>query len=202
MIAAASAGAAPGLAIVRCDDVPPTRWRNGGGWTRELVAWPSARDWVVRASVADVAASGPFSAFPGVERWIAVLDGEGIVVEHDAAPGLRLTPADALHRFRGEAATHARLLGEATRDFNMMVRRDAATATVAPLPAGHAATSDWSGCFAATPVHVRLAGESGWHALPPRALAWTAAPSRLVIEAPHDARGWRIDVVLAQAVAR
>ena len=51
------------------------RWRNGGGRTRELLAWPDAADWKVRVSVADVESDGPFSAFPGVQRWFAVLEG-------------------------------------------------------------------------------------------------------------------------------
>ena len=181
------------LQIVHADGVAPQRWRNGGGWTRELLAWPST-DWIVRVSVADIEADGPFSAFPGVERWFAVLDGDGVALAHDGGETIVLRAADALHRFRGDEASDCRLLGGASLDFNLMVRRDAGAATVAPLPSGRALTSDWSACFAATPARVRLAGEVAWTALPARALAWTTAPHRLEIDAPPDARGWRIDV--------
>lgn len=181
------------LTVVHSENVPPTRWRNGGGWTRELLAWP-APDWIVRVSVADIETAGPFSAFPGVERWFAVLDGDGVALAHDGGETIVLRATDALHRFRGDEATQCRLLGGATRDFNLMLRRDAGAATVAPLPSARALTSDWSACFAATPVRVRLAGDVAWTDLPARSLAWTTAPARLEIDAPPEARGWRIDV--------
>lgn len=184
------------LNYVHTNDVVPIRWRNGGGWTRELVAWPRAEDWVVRVSVADIAADGPFSTYPGVERWFAVLDGGG--VEMSGTDGAVLLRAgDAIHRFRGESAPDCRLLDGATRDFNLMVRRDTATANVAALPANPAVCADWSGCFATAPLRVRLAGGAHWQELPARALAWTAAPARLQVDA-QDARGWRIDVTLAK----
>jgi environmental stress-induced protein Ves len=192
----------PSLHLVRLDDVAPTRWRNGGGATRELAAWPGPGDWIVRASIADVDADGPFSAYPGIERWFAVLDGDGVELAHAGADPIPLRAGDPVHRFRGDDATSCRLLGGRTRDFNLMVRRDAASATVTPLPGGHAATSDWSGCFAVTPVRVRRGDDDAWQALPAFALAWTCAPARLAIDAAPDARGWRIDVTLATAVRR
>jgi environmental stress-induced protein Ves len=188
------------LHLVRADDIRPVRWRNGGGWTRELLAWPDADDWTVRVSVADIADDGPFSPFPGVDRWFAVLDGNGVELD-DGSGRVRLAPGDAIHRFRGEAAPACRLLGGATRDFNLMVRRGRASAVVVG-PAGEAATvADWSGCVAGAPLRARLAGDYGWHEVPARALAWTVAPARLEIDA-KDARGWRIDVALASGVPR
>jgi environmental stress-induced protein Ves len=61
------------MKTVRLADCPFVPWRNGGGRTRELLAWPSAEDWQLRVSVAEIEADGPFSAFPG-----------------EAAPGCRL----------------------------------------------------------------------------------------------------------------
>ena len=70
------------LHVVRADAVEPQRWQNGGGLTRELLAWPDrggpGGDWALRISVADIGADGPFSAFAGVERWFAVLEGAGV----------------------------------------------------------------------------------------------------------------------------
>jgi uncharacterized protein len=57
--------------LVRTADVPAQPWRNGGGVTRTLLARPRGDAWQVRVSVADVAVNGPFSRFPGVERWFA-----------------------------------------------------------------------------------------------------------------------------------
>ena len=58
--------------------VEPERWANGGGWTRTLLAWPDPARWALRISVADVEQAGPFSVFPGVDRWFAVLEGDGV----------------------------------------------------------------------------------------------------------------------------
>jgi environmental stress-induced protein Ves len=190
----------PALNLVRADDVAPTRWRNGGGWTRELAAWPSAHDWIVRISVADIADDGPFSTFPGVDRWFAVLDGDGVELD-DGSGTIRLAPGDAIHRFRGEAAPHCRLVGGPTRDFNVMLKRNEGTAQLGRLGDVPAATSAWTACFAITPVRVRLAGDDRWLDVPASTLAWTVAPARLEIAA-KDARGWRIDGTLAKGVRR
>ena len=67
--------------VVRLADVAATPWRNGGGVTRELVAWPPQGEWQWRMSVAEVESSGPFSRFEGVQRWFAVLSGEGVALD-------------------------------------------------------------------------------------------------------------------------
>ena len=99
--------------------VPPQPWRNGGGVTRELLAWPTASDWKVRLSVADVQAAGPFSRFEGVERWFAVLEGAGVVLCIDGAQQ-RVPAGGAPVRFDGATPVHCELVEGATRDFNLM----------------------------------------------------------------------------------
>lgn len=107
--------------IVRADDIAPTPWKNGGGWARDLLLWPAAAGWVLRISLADITADGPFSAYPGVQRWFAVVEGAGVVLcfaegDHtqrcDAAPLV----------FDGAAAPGCRLVDGATRDLNLMLR--------------------------------------------------------------------------------
>lgn len=98
---------------------PPQPWRNGGGITRELLAWPDAVDWRVRISVADVQSSGPFSRFDGIERWFAVLQGEGVLLRIDGAEH-RLTRTSEPLRFDGAAAVDCSLPAGATQDFNLM----------------------------------------------------------------------------------
>ncbi len=90
---------------IRAGDVVPTPWRNGGGRTRELLARPAGSDWMIRVSLADIDANGPFSAFPGVERWFAVVEGAGVVLN-----------------FAGAPAPGCALLSGPIRDFNLMVR--------------------------------------------------------------------------------
>ncbi|MGZ8259204.1 MAG: HutD/Ves family protein [Caldimonas sp.] len=107
--------------LVRTADVDALPWKNGGGVTRELLARPDAGDWRVRVSVAEVASDGPFSAFRGVERRFAVLDGAGVVLTIDGRAH-RVTRDDEALAFSGSSETHCRLLDGPTRDLNLMLR--------------------------------------------------------------------------------
>lgn len=107
--------------VVHLQDVVPTAWRNGGGTTRELVALPDAQRWCWRASVAEVTQSGPFSSFEGVQRWFAVLEGDGVCLTVDGLMHM-LTQGEEPLAFDGTALTSCELLGGATQDFNLMVQ--------------------------------------------------------------------------------
>ena len=125
---------------------PPQPWRNGGGRTRELLAWPRASDWRLRVSVARIEHSGPFSAFPGIWRGFTVLQGEGVTL--DLPGGARtLTPADDPTTFDGEAAPMCHLLDGPTEDLNLMARRDAGCARLRRARPGDAieGTTRWRG---------------------------------------------------------
>jgi environmental stress-induced protein Ves len=107
--------------VVHLNDVMPSPWRNGGGTTRELIAWPEATAWLWRTSVAEVAQSGLFSSFVGVQRWFAVLEGDGVCLTVDNCLHM-LTHGDPPLAFDGAAITSCELLGGATQDFNLMVK--------------------------------------------------------------------------------
>jgi environmental stress-induced protein Ves len=97
-------------------------WRNGGGVTRELLAWPGGNgDWQVRVSVAEIAAGGPFSVYPGVARWFAVLSGEGVTLRVDGREHA-LSMESQPFCFDGDSATECALVAGATEDFNLMLR--------------------------------------------------------------------------------
>lgn len=104
------------------------RWRNDGGWTTEIARDDNGEDFRWRVSIAEIEADGPFSSFPGVERELLLLDGNGIELDIDDAPPLRLDRRFAAVRFAGEAHVDCRLLAGPTRDFNVMARRGACTA--------------------------------------------------------------------------
>src|SRR5512133_3890793 len=108
--------------VVSLADAAPSPWRNGGGVTRELAAWPGAADWAWRISVAEVASDGPFSRFDGVQRWFAVLGGQGVRLKLPDA-WRELTRASAPFQFEGELAIDCELLDGPTQDLNLMVRR-------------------------------------------------------------------------------
>ena len=107
--------------VIHLADVAPTPWKNGGGTTRELVAWPDAEHWVWRMSVAEVAQSGPFSRFDGVQRWFAVLGGAGVALTHDGTRNA-LNVDSAPFCFDGGLPTACDLIDGATQDFNLMIR--------------------------------------------------------------------------------
>lgn len=106
---------------IDADAVPPQCWLNGGGSTRELHAWPAGADWTLRVSLADIDSDGPFSAYPGVQRWFAVVEGAGVELRF-GEQRRRLTPQVAPLHFDGALAPECRRLLGATRDLNLMVR--------------------------------------------------------------------------------
>ena len=183
---------APRVACVtRVDAVAPQRWRNGGGWTRELLATPTGDDWRVRISVADIDADGPFSIFPGVQRHFAVLQGAGVELTIDSARHTVTRDSPAL-RFDGAATTTCRLLSGPTRDLNLMVRHgEGALVPVEPGARWVPRTAS-CGLFAAAAGLCRSGGRGGNGggeaiAVPSMSLAWfDRAPASLVF----DARGW------------
>ena len=113
--------------VVHLKDIPPTPWRNGGGSTRELLAWPQADNWEEadawqwRVSVAEIAQDGPFSSFAGIQRWFAVLGGDGVCLTVGGHMHM-LVKGEAPLAFDGAAHTSCELLGGATQDFNLMVQ--------------------------------------------------------------------------------
>ncbi|MCT7655214.1 HutD family protein [Oceanimonas sp. NS1] len=98
-------------------------WKNGGGTTRELFRLPAEGEFDLRLSMARVGQSGPFSYFPGVDRVLMLLSGDGFALDLAGEPRRLDTPFAPLH-FAGEQAVHCRLLGGECLDFNLMVRRD------------------------------------------------------------------------------
>ena len=101
-------------------------WKNGLGTTTEIAVEPAgaaldAFTW--RLSVADLAASGPFSTFPGYDRIIVQTEGEPMTLIHEGRGRRRLT-ALAPYRFDGAWSTRGELAGASARDFNVIALRD------------------------------------------------------------------------------
>lgn len=112
-----------------------TRWKNDGGWTTELARRDDdAGGFLWRVSIAEIERDGPFSAFPGVERDLLLLEGNGIELDIGDDPARRLSRRFERAHFDGEADVYCRLLAGPTRDFNVMARRDAIVADVSARP--------------------------------------------------------------------
>lgn len=99
-------------------------WKNGGGSTTEI--WKAAGpDGAIlwRLSIADVAADGPFSEFPGIDRWIMVIQGKGMELDIAGTGTIRVEKHLEPLAFSGDAATVCKLIEGPIRDFNLMVAR-------------------------------------------------------------------------------
>lgn len=141
------------MRLLRYDDLPATPWKNGGGVTRELACHPQGTgldDFVWRVSIADVAASGPFSRFPGVDRIIMLLDGDGMQLQFENGKRHALTEALRPYRFRGEAELYAQLADGPSKDFNLMFRRAYAEGQVFVWRSANTATSGFVLLYCAT----------------------------------------------------
>ena len=166
-------------------DIAPQPWKNGGGITRDLLAWPSAADWQLRISVAEVARSGPFSAYPGVERHFAVVQGAGVVLGFADGPR-RLVRGSAPLRFDGAAAPSCELIAGETLDLNLLSRLSAGRAEMLAVQRGQAWTdaAPLRAVFTALPATLVMAGRAVAE-LPAMSLVWTdaAGPTSWWLEA-------------------
>lgn len=117
--------ARPAIRLLRLADCRVTPWKNGGGTTTEYAAHPpgaglDAFDW--RISRARVASDGPFSTFPGVDRTLSVVTGDGIDLVF-ADRSTRLDPTTPPFAFPGDVAVEGRLIDGPIDDLNVMTRR-------------------------------------------------------------------------------
>ena len=125
-------------------------WKNRAGSTTELLIEPPAATlaggfrW--RVSRATVAESGRFSRFPGLDRSLLLLSGQGMELDHgDHGRVLLPGPLEPV-RFPGEWDTWGRLLNGPCLDFNVMAERSAVRHQVtimrpgSPTPLPEAAT--------------------------------------------------------------
>lgn len=120
---------------IALESVPTTPWKNGGGVTRQIL-WAddslesmdavSQRPWTLRISVADITASGPFSIFPGVDRWISPLEGGGVsLVFADQGRSPVALRRGEFFAFDGDESVACELDDDSApaRDLNIMARR-------------------------------------------------------------------------------
>jgi len=103
------------------------RWKNGGGRTRTVAIDPPDADLATgfrwRVSVADVAADGPFSVLPGIDRSLWLLAGNGVRLQCGESATVALRERLQRLDFVGEAAITATLLDGPVQDLNVMTRR-------------------------------------------------------------------------------
>lgn len=125
--------ATPKIMLLRSDHHRRMPWKNGGGETVEIAVSPDGAgladfDW--RVSMATVSTDGPFSVFPGIDRTLSILDGEGMMLFIEGRAPERLTQASEPLPFAADAPTSAKLIDGTITDLNVMTRRGRFTHSV------------------------------------------------------------------------
>lgn len=114
------------MRIIRREDYRRMPWKNGQGMTEEVLCFPAGSDseqfdW--RVSIAHIGTDGPFSLFPGVDRTIALLEGNGLLLDLPDDRTVTLSGTSAPFSFPGEWSVAGRNLDGPTMDLNVMTRR-------------------------------------------------------------------------------
>ena len=114
--------------IVTSDAHRNMPWKNGGGTTAEIAVAPADADFSAgkfdwRLSLASIESDGPFSAFPGIDRTIMLVEGNGMVLTNPDNVRMVLDRPFLPQDFPGEWPVDCRLLDGKVRDLNLMANR-------------------------------------------------------------------------------
>lgn len=114
------------MQVLRSENYRRMPWKNGAGETVEIAVFPPEADLATfgwRVSMATVGSDGPFSVFPGIDRTLSILQGDGMELDIAGRSPVVLTQASKPLAFPADAATLARLVSGAIVDLNVMTRR-------------------------------------------------------------------------------
>lgn len=64
--------------VIPANEYRRERWRNQLGWTREILRLGDTPEWALRLSIAEIEQDAAFSAFPGIDRELVLLRGNGM----------------------------------------------------------------------------------------------------------------------------
>ena len=116
------------IRILKAQEYRRMPWKNGGGETVEIAVSPqdaSVGDFDWRVSMATVAVDGPFSIFPGIDRTLSILRGNGMSLVIEGRDPVLLTQHSDPLAFPADVATSAALADGTIIDLNAMTRRGA-----------------------------------------------------------------------------
>jgi environmental stress-induced protein Ves len=112
-------------------------WKNGLGSTLELATdAPPGLPWTWRLALAPVPERAPFSSYPGIDRYIAVVQGDGLTLESKLGE-VRVPHEGAGLPFAGETPIVGRPDGPDVLDVNLMVVRSVWRASLEVVRDGH-----------------------------------------------------------------
>ena len=105
-------------------------WANGRGTSFEIASDRNeSEEWTWRLAMAPVNEDGAFSRIECVNRFLAVVQGNGMLLSVDRKK-LQCQPMQVV-RFRGDAITDATLTDGPITDINLMIRRKEADGEMA-----------------------------------------------------------------------
>ena len=105
-------------------------WANGRGTSYEIASDRNeSGEWTWRLAMAPVNEDGAFSRIECVNRFFAVVEGEGMLLSVDRKK-LQCLPMQVV-RFRGDAISEAMLTDGPILDINLMIRRKEAEGEMA-----------------------------------------------------------------------
>lgn len=117
------------MILLREADYLTVPWKNGGGWTQEILKVPAGTnsfDW--RLSLATIESAGPFSSFTGYDRTLILVRGAGVELDFGPHGGTVLRAPGLLAAFDGDWQTRCTLIDGTSSDLNLMVSRERAEA--------------------------------------------------------------------------
>lgn len=110
------------VTLIRKGDFKVTPWKNGQGTTAEIDMDPAGSDFTQgkfnwRLSSARIESENEFSVFPGYDRLLTVLSGEGLLLNNE-----ELGPFETVE-FQGEDPVQCVLLGNPVEDLGVIFKR-------------------------------------------------------------------------------
>lgn len=102
-------------------------WKNGRGFTSEIAIFPtqstlSENNFSWRLSSAEVAENGPFSGFPGCDRYLAIIEGLGLKLQFENES--KLIDQNSFIQFSGEEKVFSELINGKIKDLNLIVKKN------------------------------------------------------------------------------
>jgi uncharacterized protein len=124
------------MRVIRKAECRTVPWKNGGGTATDIIASPEgagfdAFDW--RLSGAHVGRDGPFSLFPGTDRIMAILSGQGLNLHGLQDFAVTLERGIAPFAFPGDVAVSATVPDGPIDNLNLMLQRDRFSGTMRDL---------------------------------------------------------------------
>jgi environmental stress-induced protein Ves len=111
--------------VLRKGDCQKMPWKNGQGFTSEIAIYPvgasfSENSFLWRLSSAEIANEGAFSLFPGYERYLALVKGDGLKLNFEPSKRQVLLQLGKVCRFSGTDEVSSSLSGGPVEDLNLI----------------------------------------------------------------------------------